>query len=617
MQNTNNNKQQNRIIFSPLVFLKWLIVIGLWIGTAFSGYMLYIFHDLPDIKKLEEVRTAHKVIILDYRDSVLATYGDVYGKYVDFHQIPRNLRNAVIATEDRRFFDHFGVDIYGIMRAAIVNIKAGHTVQGGSTITQQLAKIVFLSPERTLKRKLQEAMLAIELEQKYSKQQILSIYLNRVYLGSGIYGIDAAAKYYFGKNIRDINLYESAIIAGLLKAPTKFAPTNDLERSGERAYQILLNMQESGYITKTDLLDAENNPVQLNTSMMGKMRHHYFTDWIYEQTEQYVNNKSDDLIVKTTLNLAVQKNSEKIFKSYMDQIHETRRVEQGAVVVMSHTGEILAMIGGRDYATSPFNRATQAFRQPGSSFKVFVYATAMEGEYQLQDTIKDEPVSYQGWSPRNFNRNYLGNVMMQDAFAKSLNTVAVKLANQIGIRKVISKAHELGIQSELEPNLSLALGTSSVTLLEMTSAFTSIANGGYASNPHAIQYIRNSRSGEFLYVRPFTPAKRVLNEQSAMKMDQMLIYGVENGTAKAAKNKLVQIGGKTGTSQEFRDAWFLGYTKQYVVGVWLGNDNYTPTKFVSGGTYPTIIGRDILMQLPHQKDFKHAWQSQKDENASN
>jgi penicillin-binding protein 1A len=598
MKNSNNTQEKTPLVLSPLLLLKWLIVTALWCGTIFAVYLLYIFHDLPDINKLEEVRTAHKVIILDHKDAVLATYGDVYGKYIDYPQIPRNLRNAVIATEDKRFFEHFGVDLWGIIRAAFANLKAGHTVQGGSTITQQLAKNTFLSSARTLKRKLQEAFLAIQLEQKYSKQQILTIYLNKAYLGSGIYGIDAAAKYYFGKNVRDLTLYESAIIAGLLKAPTKFAPTNNLQLSGERAYQILLNMLEDGYINKEDLAEASKHSVQLETSMMGSMRHHYFTDWIYEQVEQYEGDKNYDVIVKTTLSVPVQKAAESTFKKYMDEIHETRKVDQGAVIVMTPTGDILAMVGGRDFNTSPFNRATQAFRPTGSAFKLFVYATAMQGDYLPEDLIKDAPISYGTWSPRNFNRNYLGLITIQDAFAKSINTISVKLTDQVGLNNVIDLAHALGIQTHLEKNLSLSLGTASLTLLEMTSAYASIANHGIASNPHAILYIRNAHTGEFLYVRPFSEPKRVMSEEAFVKLDGLLTYAVENGTARGAKNKVVKISGKTGTSQDFRDAWFFGYTNKYVVGIWLGNDNYSPTKFVSGGTYPTLIGRDILMQLP-------------------
>lgn len=605
MSDLPQKEPEYKIIFTPLIYLKWLIAIGFFGVTIVTGYIMYMLHDLPDIKMLQQLRKTQKVVILDHKDAVLATYGDVHGKYIEYPQIPVNLRNAVIATEDQRFFEHFGVDIWGIIRAAFVNFKAGRTVQGGSTITQQLAKIVFLSSERTLKRKIQEAALAIQLEQKYSKQEILSIYLNRVYLGAGIYGIDAAAKYYFGKNIRDLNLYECAIIAGLLKAPSKYSPTNDVNIAGARAYQILLNMLEEGYITKAQLREAENSPVQIDTSMLGKMRHHYFTDWIYEQAENYINGEDRDMIVKTTLNLAIQKEAEAVFKEYMDKIHEERKVEQGAVVVMTLDGKVLAMIGGRNYALSPFNRATSAHRPTGSTFKVFVYATAMETERTPEDIVIDEPVSYEGWAPRNFNRNFLGPISLRLAFAKSINTISVKLADELGIKKVIAKAHELGIQSQLEPNLSLALGTASLTLLEMTSAYSSIINDGLATDPHAIEYIRDSQTGEFIYVRPFYSPKRVLSESATLKMHDLLSHAVEAGTAKGAKNKAVKIIAKTGTSQDFRDAWFLGSTNLFTVGVWLGNDDYSPTRFVSGGTYPTLIGRDILLKLP-QKPVENA-----------
>lgn len=605
MSDLPQKEPEYKIIFTPLIYLKWLIAIGFLGVTIVTGYIIYMLHDLPDIKMLQQLRKTQKVVILDHRDAVLATYGDVHGKYIEYSQIPVNLRNAVIATEDQRFFAHFGVDIWGIIRAAFVNFKAGRTVQGGSTITQQLAKIVFLSSEKTLKRKIQEAALAIQLEQRYSKQEILSIYLNRVYLGAGIYGIDAAAKYYFGKNIRDLNLYECAIIAGLLKAPSKYSPTNDVNVAGARAYQILLNMLEEGYITKAQLKEAESNPVQIDTSMLGKMRHHYFTDWIYEQAENYINGEDRDMIVKTTLNLAIQKEAEAVFKKYMDKIHEERKVEQGAVVVMTLDGKVLAMIGGRNYTLSPFNRATSAHRPTGSTFKVFVYATAMETERTPEDVVIDEPISYDGWAPRNFNRNFLGPISLRLAFAKSINTISVKLADELGIKKVIAKAHELGIQSQLDPNLSLALGTASLTLLEMTSAYSSIINDGLATDPHAIEYIRDSQTGEFIYVRPFYAPKRVLTESATLKMYDLLSHAVEAGTAKGAKNKSVKIIAKTGTSQDFRDAWFLGATNRFSVGVWLGNDDYSPTKFVSGGTYPTLIGRDILLKLP-QKPVENA-----------
>ena len=576
--------------------LKWFLIICLWCGTAFSIYLLYIFRDLPSIDTLDNTSHTRRVTILDNRDSILATYGDIYGYYVTYHEIPRNLRNAVLATEDRKFFNHFGVDIMGIIRAAYANFKAGRTVQGGSTITQQLAKIVFLKPKRNIQRKLQEALLAIELEMKYSKEQILAIYLNRVYLGAGIYGIDAAAKYYFGKNVQNLNLYESAIIAGLLKAPSKYSPTNNADQSGYRAYQVLNNMLEEGYINKKQLEEAISTPVVLNTSMMGSVRRDYFTNWVYEQLDNYLSTNDKDVVVKTTLDIKIQNIALKTVDNQLKQISEKRRVEQGATIILDRSGQILSMVGGREFKGSSFNRVTQAMRQSGSAFKVFVYTTAMEQGYSPDDKIEDKEIAYGSWSPKNFNKNFLGYISLEEAFAKSINTAAVQLADMVGVNNVVKTAHRMGIQSRLDHNLALALGVSSVTLLEMTAAYGAIANNGYLVEPYAIQYITNNKTGEFLYVKPAPEKIKVIKEEAAYKMQHMLEKTVEMGTARKVKSDF-RVGGKTGTSQDFRDAWFIGYSDQFLIGVWLGNDDYTPTKFVSGGTYPAIIARDILRKI--------------------
>jgi penicillin-binding protein 1A len=576
--------------------LKWFVIFSLWCGTFFSLYLLYVFRDLPSIDKLESVSRTRRVTILDNRDSILATYGDIYGYYVNYHEIPRNLRNAVLATEDRKFFNHFGIDVWGIIRAAFANFKAGRTVQGGSTITQQLAKIVFLQPKRNIQRKLQEALLAIELETKYTKEQIFAIYLNRVYLGSGLYGIDSAAKYYFGKNVQDLNLYESAIIAGLLKAPSKFSPTNNPELSGHRAYQVLYNMLEEGYINKNQIDQALSAPVILNTTMLGSVRRDYFTNWIYEQVDNYVSGNDQDVVVKTTLDSKIQNITRNIVNEQLKAVDEKRNVSQGASVILDRSGQILSMVGGKEYKGSSFNRVTQAMRQPGSAFKVFVYAAAMEKGYSPEDIIEDKAISYGTWSPKNFNKNFLGEITLEEAFAKSINTAAVQLANSVGIDNVIKTAHRMGIHSRLDQNLALALGVSSVTLLEITSSIGTIANNGYLVEPYAIRYIMNNKTGEFLYVRPASEQIRAISEDVTAKMQFLLQRAVEGGTARNVKSDF-KISGKTGTSQDFRDAWFIGYTDKFLIGVWLGNDDYTPTKYVSGGTYPATIARDILRKI--------------------
>lgn len=587
---------EDEIEYSSVTFARWLIAIGLWGFTLFSIYILYIFHDLPNIDDLEELQRERKVTILDNEGNILANFGDLYGNYIYYYEIPRDLRNAVIATEDRRYFEHWGVDPLGIIRAAYVNFKAGYTVQGGSTITQQLAKIVFLTPKKTLKRKIQEALLALQLEYKYSKQQILAIYLNRVYLGAGLYGIDAASKYYFGKNVKNLNLYESAIIAGLLKAPSKFSPTNNIELSGQRAYQVLLNMYDEAFISKHQLMEASKNPVNIETQMMGSIRRHYFTRWIYEQIPHYISDRKSDIIVKTTLNLKFQKIAEKILRQKLNNISAKRQVEQGAVVILDKTGRILTMVGGKDFSSSSFNRVTQAKRQAGSAFKLFVYAAAMQAGYTPTDKMTDENITYGDWNPQNFHKNYLGLITLEEAFKKSINTIAVKLAHKVGIHNVIRIAKDLGIKEYIEPNLSIALGTTSITLLELTAAYAAIANSGFYNEPYAIQYIKQEDSGKFLYVRPYPTPKRVLNEDAVYNLNKMLVETVRTGTAKAARSDFL-IAGKTGTSQDFRDAWFAGYSSHNAIGVWLGNDNYTPTKYVSGGTFPTRIARDILRKI--------------------
>jgi penicillin-binding protein 1A len=579
--------------YSPLIFAKWIIAAGLWCFALLSIYVLYVYHDLPDISGLEQLKKERKVTILDSNGNILANFGDLYGRYLNYYEIPRDLRNAVIATEDRRFFEHHGVDPMGIVRAAYTNFKAGHTVQGGSTITQQLAKIVFLTPKRTLKRKVQEALLAIQLERKYTKQQLFAIYLNRVYMGTGIYGIDSASKYYFGKNVKNLNLYESAILAGLLKAPSRFSPTNNSELSGQRAYQVLLNMFDAGFISKQQVEEASNNPVNIETRMFGSIRRHYFTSWVYDQVPKYTTDEENDIVVKTTLNLKFQKITEKVLNNQLAKISEERKVEQGAVVILDHNAKIIAMVGGKDFGTSPFNRATQAKRQAGSAFKLFVYAAAMEDGFIPSDKMMDAPVAFGTWRPKNFHNEFLGLISIEEAFKKSINTVAVRLIHKVGVEKVIKMAEALGIKEKIEPNLSIALGTTSITLLELAGAYAAISNGGMYNEPYTIQYIRKANDGKFLYVKPYIEPVRAMREDAAYNMDRILTETVRSGTAKKAHSDF-KIAGKTGTSQDFRDSWFAGYTNKYVIGVWLGNDDYSPTKAVSGGTYPTIIARDIL-----------------------
>jgi len=581
------------------ILLKYALIISAWIITLILGYIFYVLHDLPSVDNLEKDILRQKVTMLDNKGHVLAVYGDIYGNDVKYYELPRNLVNAVVATEDRKFFEHGGIDFWSIFRASIANFRAGRTVQGGSTITQQLAKIMFLSSERTLSRKIKEALLAVQIEHKYSKQQILALYLNKAYMGSGIFGVSAASKYYFAKNVRNLSLYESAILAGILKSPTKFSPTNNSTLSGNRAYQILLNMYDAGFITKKDLKNAENASVVLDTKLLGSVRRDYFTNWVYEQTIAHARDDSTNILVQTTFDTGVQAVAKRNFTKQIETLKITYNANQGAIVVMDYKGDIAAMIGGENFYKSSFNRAIQAYRQAGSAFKTIVYTAAMESGYTPEDIVVDKPISYKGYAPRNDKREFLGKITLETAFRKSLNTIPVQLMAKIGTHKVIDVARKLGIKSPIEPNLASALGASSSNLLELTTAYATIANNGVTVEPHAIEWIKDANSDEFLYKAPEQPRIQAISPASAEKMQFLLRRVVTDGTARRALSN-VKISGKTGSSQDNRDAWFVGYTDDYVIGVWLGNDDYSPTNRLYGGLIPTIIARDILTQISHQ-----------------
>lgn len=601
--NKDNSKKTfdriKRILFELNIvqFIRWIIILGAWATLAASVYVLYLAYDLPSISKLEEPRPGRKVTILDHLGQPVATYGNVYGYYVPFKELPKNLVNAVISIEDKRFFKHFGVDVVGILRAVFANLKAGgRVVQGGSTLTQQLAKIVFLSPARTLRRKVQEALLAIELERRYTKEQIMSIYLNRVYLGSGLFGIDSAAKYYFGKNVQDLNLYECAIIAGLLKAPSKFSPISNPDLTGQRAYQVLVSMLDQGYINQNQLND-EGLLVKLNTSLLGSKEYGYFTSWVYENIGNYISSDEVDISVKTSLDKNIQSIAQNTLNRYLDKFGAEKKMSQGAVVVLNRQGKILALVGGRDFSKSPFNRATQSLRPAGSSFKIFVYTAAMEKGYTPESIFEDKPIRFGSWVPENYHKKYSGEMTLEIAFASSINTIAVQLAHAVGIANVIDIARRLGITSEINTDLSIALGSPSVSVLEMAGAYATIANDGVFTNPYAIEKIENSRTGEVFYTKHASNFARAIGEGTAKTMQYMLRGCVLNGSGYAANIPEVDIRGKTGTSQDWRDAWFMSFSNKYIIGVWLGNDDYSPMKRVSGSMYPTQIARDIFKAL--------------------
>ena len=569
-------------------FFRWIFIFSIWFTLIIGGTVVWAFLNLPETESIQITRQP-SVTFLDREGRILASFGDIYGQSIKYEQLPKNLINAVIVTEDRRFFDHIGIDIIGIGRATIVNLKAGRIVQGGSTITQQLAKNLFLSPERSITRKLHEAILSLWLEFRFSKKQILSIYLNRVYLGSGTYGVQAASEKYFNKKVEDLDLYECALIASLLKAPSKYNPISNRNLSNERTKKVLRNMVNNNLVKISEIEQFKKNKSLYKDISDPPKSARYFVDWLLPRVKSYLGGIKEDLIVRTTLDMELQRKAEesltKISQNY-------KSANQSAIVVLDLNGGVLAMVGGRDYGDSQFNRVTQAQRQPGSAFKLFVYLVALENGFQPSDLIEDSQVSIEDWSPENYKKEFLGDISISDAFAKSINTVAVKVSEEVGRDKVINKAKSMGISSNLINSPSIALGTSEVNLLELTGAYNVVANGGNGVWTHGVRLIENIE-GELLYLRKGFGPGRILDEKTSHSMTQMLEETILNGTG---KNAMINrpVAGKTGTSQSLRDAWFVGFSSDMVTGVWFGNDNDSPMKKVTGGNAPAILWSDFM-----------------------
>jgi len=526
--------------------------------------------------------------------TLIASYGEVHGARVSVADLPPSLPLAVLAVEDRRFYQHAGVDFRGLLRAGLANLRAGRIVQGGSTLTQQLAKNLFLTPERTLKRKIQELLLALWLERKFTKDQILALYLNRVYLGAGTFGVDAAAQRYFDKPAARINLYEAALLAGLLKAPSRYNPARNKDRAARRTSQVLAAMTDAGFITADQAAQARREKTRGRAAAGAQAR--YFTDWVMAQVSAYVGPADRDLTVITTLNPAYQSIAETELVALLDGEGRKRRVGQGALVLMDPGGAVRAMVGGRSYDASQFNRAAQALRQPGSAFKPFVYLAGIEDGLRPGHKLDDAKITVEGWSPRNYGRKYTGRVTLREAFARSLNSVAVRVGERAGRDRVVAVARRLGITSKLAAHPSIALGASEVTLLELTGAYATFANRGHGAWPYGILEVRGP-DGEVLYARSGGGPGRLVAPDAVDDMTDMMAATVAWGTGKAA-NPGRPAAGKTGTSQDFRDAWFVGYTAEVVAGVWLGNDNGAPMDRVSGGSLPAALwGRVVARAL--------------------
>lgn len=558
------------------------------LGVGILGYFALGLPDVDDV-----VATTRRQPIITVRDMAgndLVRTGALYGDAVSYDEMPRALPAAVLAVEDRRFFTHWGLDVRGFARAMLANLQAGAVVQGGSTITQQVAKNLFLTPERTIARKMREALLALWLEQKFSKEQILTLYLNRVYLGSGTYGVEAAAQTYFGRSARNLSLYQSAMIAGLMKAPSRYNPKTDSAAARARTQIVLQAMVAAGYLNEEQASNAERGgDVQITAGPNGRGR--YFADWVLGTLDELIGPLEDDVIVHTTLDPTLQSAAERRLLAAVGGSGNSAK--QGAVVVLSPDGAVQVMAGGRSYRASQFNRAVQAKRQPGSAFKPFVYLAALEDGLLPTDTVEDAPINIDGWRPNNFSGEFEGPVSVEDALARSINTVAVRVARRAGPAAIIDTARRVGIASPLTADLGLALGTSEVSLLELTAAYAPLANGGVAVVPFGIRDVV-TKDGRVLYQRQGGGLGRVAEPEHIAMMNRMLSKTMTDGTGKRAQLDR-PAAGKSGTSQDYRDAWFVGYTPSFIGGVWVGNDDGSGMKGVTGGGLPARVWRDVML----------------------
>ncbi|MFP6705501.1 MAG: PBP1A family penicillin-binding protein [Alphaproteobacteria bacterium] len=576
----------------------WLVVFMVWGVIAAIGVIVWYAYDLPSVDKLTAIQRKPSVTLLDYKGRKIAVFGDVYGVPVQLTQLPKHLPNAVVATEDRRFYSHFGFDPIGLARAMVKNVLAGRVVQGGSTISQQLAKNVFLTHQRTLKRKVQEFLLALWLEANFSKQQILTLYLNRVYLGAGAYGVDAAARRYFSKPASKVNLAEAAMLAGLLKAPSRLAPTRNLAAARTRAALVLNNMVDVGFIEPVAAQAAKKNPAGLRQrpgagGVPAGQPARYFADWVMDRLTDYLGPTERNLFIRTTLDRDMQHMAEAAMSRLFKGVATKRKVGQGALLAMAPNGAVRAMVGGRNYGKSQYNRATQARRQPGSAFKPFVFLAGLENGLRPEMKFADRPITIDDWSPKNYAGKYRGRITFAQALAYSSNSVAVQVSERVGRNRVIDAARRLGLTSRIPNHPSMALGTAEVGLMEMTAAYAALANKGIGAMPHGILEVRDGQD-HVLYRRHGSGRGQVARPWHVEELGRMLARTIRIGTGRNARLGR-PAAGKTGTSQDYRDAWFLGFTPQLVAGVWLGNDNGAPMSRVTGGGAPAHLWRDFMV----------------------
>lgn len=584
-------------IKGPLRALNELACEGLTLSVC--GLLVLAAFALPSFEIAQgkiNLSDEYSVTFLDRFGNEIGKRGLLRDDSVPLEEIPDVMIKATLATEDRRFFEHFGIDVLGTFRALAANARNEQVVQGGSSITQQLAKNMFLTPERSLSRKIKEAIIAIYLENHYTKPELLKLYFDRAYLGGGSYGVEAAAQYYFNKSIREVNLAEAGMLAGMFKAPTRYAPHVNLAASRARANEVLTNMVEAGFMSEGQVYGARMNPARIVERGDGNTPD-YFLDWAFEEVKRLMRGKEDHILVaRTTVDVGLQTMAEDAIGQTLKQFGRSRNFDQGALVSMETDGAVRAMVGGKDYGESQFNRASSAFRQPGSSFKGYVYLTALQHGFTPNSSVSDGPVSCGRWSPKNYSGGYRGRMNLRTALAKSINTIAVKLSLQVGREKVLADLAKMGIK-HLKKTCSLALGDNGMTPLEHTGGYAVFAAGGLEVRPYAIEELRTLSGGDVVYnhERDEPPRQQIFDREVVGQLNTMLQAVVLEGTGKATQLDYTYSAGKTGTSSAYRDAWFIGFTGQYVTGVWVGNDDFTPMARVTGGSYPAQTWKAYMM----------------------
>ncbi len=613
MKKTKVSKNKHNFLKKAIIILiKFFSIVG--IVCIIILFILYIYYKvaLPDIDTIISQNNKQNVKIL-YSNNIdkIRSYNDSSINNLTFSDLPSHLVNALIATEDRNFFKHKGIDFFGIFRAFFVNIKSGHIRQGGSTITQQLSKMILKDNSKTLKRKFKEFILTRELEKYLAKEDIIVMYLTKSYFGAGNYGIREASKYYFGKEVEDLKLDECAMLVGLLKAPTKYNPSKNKNLTESRTTQVIMNMKNAGFIDENDILDYIVPDLDLNFYKQYRKysQNYYFTDWIYKQLQDFnIDKNSTNVVITSTLNKYIQNKTIDIINNFVKNNSKQIGNSELAVIILNKKGEIVAMAGGKDYNKSQFNRTIYANRQTGSTFKFFVYLTGFENGLEPNDIFVDEPVRVGNWYPENVNYRYRGEISVKDAFCFSSNSVAVQIANYFGIKKVTDIARKLGLNNKFKRDLTIALGTQENNLLEMVAAYTIIMNNGIPVSPYGIKSIVSN--GKVIYKNNIIQKEAVLKNSSVKNMQYLLYSVIKEGTGKAARieslinktevynmlnmDKKYFIGGKSGSTQDYKDAWFIGFADNYVIGVWFGNDDNSSTNKIMGGNLPAKLWKEIV-----------------------